>query len=199
MVLLIAVVASLSSRAPWGRRAPSEVSAERSDRKADFSSFGRSYFLIAERADAETGRAYKELRAYAAGKREIGHVQSAFRAAAHANERASSEYRKLSVPPSLASQLKIKRSVETMARAYGMRKAVCETVETWDGDANDRSTLDRYESQTEEVRHLTEDGVEDFASAAYENGLTSDEIRGLVDTTEMSVYKLFPMPFSHHE
>lgn len=182
LILIIAAVAGLNTRSSFLNNRPSKTP----DRKVVFQSFGKSYFYIASRADFETGRAFKELRAYADGKRSMAVVRQAFKRAADANARASTEFSQLTVPDTLASQEKIRHSVDTMAYAYRMRQAVCETVQSWNGKPSDGALLDKYALQTSQVKYLTEEGVGSFAEAAYANGLSSEDIRSLVSSMEIA-------------
>lgn len=177
VVLILTVMAGLfgpQPRQPQTR--PPDVSVE-DTRRDVFIQFGKQYFAIAHRADTLNEAAFAQLEAFRRGDSSIGDARAAFRKAAEANARASAEFKRLSVPAALSSQSKLRQSLDTMSEAYDARRRACEIIAGWNGDLNDRTTLERYRQQVVEINRLTVEGLRRLGEASRDNGLTRDDSR----------------------
>ncbi|HEY3299070.1 MAG TPA: hypothetical protein VGK34_10495, partial [Armatimonadota bacterium] len=114
-----------------------------------FGKFANDYFAIAEIADAESKHAFQVLRDARKKTASVADMQEAFRKAAEANGVASGKFAKLSIPESLMSQAKLKRSITTMSLAYKTRQAACTTLAVWNGNLEDIHTQETYMEESD--------------------------------------------------
>ena len=201
---LILVAVGLSRLNTYIKNEPVRRQTSAEETKLAFMKFGDSFFTIARRADAKSTVAFGFLRAMTEGKGNIKDMQHAFHDAADASDKAAKEFNGLDVPKSLASRRTLLRSVAVMSQAYRARGQACRVLAKWNGDLDDKYTVQLYIQQADLVQKLTEASLRDFVSAAVDNGLTQDDLRrivykGALTTLPMQLVGAFPAKFTVDE
>lgn len=178
LVLIIVVGAGLWSpvrRMTGTTTAPSDPATKA--QRESFVSFGKSFFAPIVVAEKANKAAFDALDANVQRGGSLDDVHARFRTAADANGRAATQLRALSIPPNLQSRDKIRKSIDLVSESFDVRRDVCLLLVAWNGDMNDRNTVDKYNGMAKRVNSLTQDGLRQLAEAARDNHLTEDDAR----------------------